>query len=129
MLGYCPDQQEEGLMNWKGLWVDLKEDAYICLDWLRDKSRLSRKDDLSQTYAGRQFGFWSNGFNQDNMRWINRLHASLCKADSSVRDSEPGIQAMLDRCRDLGLCSETMYKSLTQYGDRENGLPLVLNLK
>lgn len=116
-------------MNVKELFLNAREYGTDVLGWLGRKSGLVKEQSLSETYAGRQFGMWIEGFTAENMRWINRLYKKLLKADPAIRTNEPGIQGLLDKCRERGLCSQNLYDALKQYGDRENGLPLVLNLE
>jgi hypothetical protein len=98
-------------------------------DWVWRKLRLKQEEDLSKTYAGRQMGMWVHGFTRQNMCWLNRLFKKLGQVDDSVRESEPGIQTLLDTCLERGLCSQNLYDALRQYGDRDNGLPLVIRLE
>lgn len=89
-----------------------------------------RKDEpLSGSYAERQLGMWAPAFNQGNVVWLNRLHKRLLKRLPDLKDNEPDITQMLTLCKEHGLCSQSTFDILNQYGNQSNGLPLVLHLQ
>ncbi len=116
-------------MKLRELLLNTVEYGTDAVSWLGRKIGLGDEQDLSQTYAERQFGMWAAGLERNNMRWVNRLHKKLAKTDPSILKSEPGIQQLIDRCLERGLCSQNLYDALRQYGNRDNGLPAIINFR
>jgi len=117
-------------MKAKKLLLSVSELIVVNFDELARKLKFKKEKNLSNTYAGRQFGFWAHGFAARNMHWFNRLHKKLLKVDPSIRHNEPCAQELLDECLKRGLCSQDLYDSLSsQYGNRDNGLPAVIDLQ
>jgi hypothetical protein len=114
----------------KDVLLDIRE---YSTDWLyklrQSLGQGGGDEDLFDSYAGRKMGMWVAGFDRTNMLWLNRLHAKLSKLDPEALKDEPGIQELIDRCLELGLCSENLYNALRQYGNQGNGLPVVLDFQ